>query len=119
MSPRSRDLPRRSCHAVPGSSPRFIAKAPDLAADMVFLDLEDAVAPAEKEAARATVSEAVATGENGGEWLGRKVRVELCASKVTNPTARTGSRPRFSVSEADTGSFANGGAGHEVEPALE
>jgi citrate lyase subunit beta/citryl-CoA lyase len=73
MSPRSRDLPRRSCHAVPGSSPRFIAKAPDLAADMVFLDLEDAVAPAEKEAARATVSEAVATGEWGDTILAVRV----------------------------------------------
>jgi citrate lyase subunit beta / citryl-CoA lyase len=52
MSPRSRDLPRRSCHAVPGSNPHFIAKAQSLPADMVFLDLEDAVAPTEKEAAR-------------------------------------------------------------------
>jgi citrate lyase subunit beta / citryl-CoA lyase len=65
MSPRSRDLPRRSCHAVPGSSLRFIAKARDLPADMVFLDLEDAVAPAEKEAARDTVADAVATGDWG------------------------------------------------------
>ena len=65
MSPRSRDLPRRSCHAVPGSNPRFIAKARSLPADMVFLDLEDAVAPTEKEAARATVADAVATGDWG------------------------------------------------------
>ena len=27
MSARTRDLPRRSCHAVPGSNPRFIEKA--------------------------------------------------------------------------------------------
>ena len=40
--------PRRSCHAVPGSSERFLAKAPDLEADEVFLDLEDAVAESEK-----------------------------------------------------------------------
>jgi citrate lyase subunit beta / citryl-CoA lyase len=73
MSPRSRDLPRRSCHAVPGSSPRFIAKAPNLAADMVFLDLEDAVARAEKEAARATVADAVATGEWGDTILAVRV----------------------------------------------
>lgn len=73
MSARSRDLPRRSCHAVPGSSPRFIAKARDLPADMVFLDLEDAVAPAEKEAARATVAEAVATGEWGDTILAVRV----------------------------------------------
>ena len=33
---------RRSCHAVPGTSERFLAKAPTLGADEVFLDLEDA-----------------------------------------------------------------------------
>lgn len=44
--------PRRTCHAVPGSSERFLAKAPTLEADEVFLDLEDAVAESEKSAAR-------------------------------------------------------------------
>ena len=39
---------RRSCLAVPASSERFIAKAHGLPADEVFLDLEDAVAPAAK-----------------------------------------------------------------------
>ena len=47
--------PRRSCHAVPGSSERFLAKAAGLDADEVFLDLEDAVAPSEKERARGMV----------------------------------------------------------------
>ena len=42
---------RRSCLAVPGSSQRFLDKARGLAADEVFLDLEDAVAPAAKAAA--------------------------------------------------------------------
>src|SRR3712207_9188118 len=46
---------RRSCHAVPGSSERFLAKAAGLPADEVFLDLEDAVAPGEKERARELV----------------------------------------------------------------
>jgi citrate lyase subunit beta / citryl-CoA lyase len=36
---------RRSCLAVPGSSQKMLAKAAGLAADHVFLDLEDAVAP--------------------------------------------------------------------------
>ena len=54
MSERSRNLPRRSCLSVPGSSPKMLGKAPGLGADMVFLDLEDSVAPLEKEAARAT-----------------------------------------------------------------
>src|SRR3954447_26501477 len=50
---------RRTCHAVPGSNERFLAKAPSLDADEVFLDLEDAVAPNEKEAARERVIEAL------------------------------------------------------------
>jgi citrate lyase subunit beta/citryl-CoA lyase len=59
MSERSRNLPRRSCLSVPGSSEKMLQKAPGLAADMVFMDLEDAVAPLEKEAARAKVVDAV------------------------------------------------------------
>ena len=59
MSARSRDLPRRSCLSTPGSSEKFLAKAPTVAADMTFLDLEDAVAPNEKVAARAKVVEAI------------------------------------------------------------
>ena len=59
MSQRSRTLPRRSCHSVPGSNEKFLAKAPTLPADMFFLDLEDAVAPLEKEAARAKVVAAI------------------------------------------------------------
>jgi citrate lyase subunit beta/citryl-CoA lyase len=50
---------------VPGSNPQFIAKARSLPADMVLLDLEDAVTPTEKEAARATVADAVGTGDWG------------------------------------------------------
>ena len=50
---------RRTCHAVPGSSERFLAKAPELEADEVFLDLEDAVAPSAKEEARWRVIQAL------------------------------------------------------------
>jgi citrate lyase subunit beta / citryl-CoA lyase len=46
---------RRTCHAVPGSSERFLAKAAQLQADEVFLDLEDAVAAGEKDRARGQV----------------------------------------------------------------
>lgn len=46
---------RRSCLSVPGSSEKMLAKAPGLAADELVLDLEDAVAPAEKPVARARV----------------------------------------------------------------
>lgn len=45
----------RSELAVPGSNPRMIEKAAGSDADVAFLDLEDAVAPAEKAAARPSV----------------------------------------------------------------
>jgi citrate lyase subunit beta / citryl-CoA lyase len=59
MSARSRDLPRRSCLSTPASSERFLAKAPTVAADMTFLDLEDSVAPLEKVGARAKAVDAI------------------------------------------------------------
>ena len=61
MSTRSRHLPRRSCLSTPGSSDRFLAKAPTATADFSFLDLEDSVAPSEKVAARAKVVNAITT----------------------------------------------------------
>src|SRR5690348_9382825 len=57
--------PRRSCHAVPGSNERFLAKAAALEADQVFLDLEDAVAASEKERARELVIEALRSQDFG------------------------------------------------------
>ena len=59
MSERSRNLPRRSCMSSPGSNEKFLSKAPTVAADMSFLDLEDSVAPLEKENARAKVADAI------------------------------------------------------------
>ena len=50
---------RRTVLAVPGSSDRFIAKARGLAVDAVFLDLEDAVAPAVKVESRTRIVEAL------------------------------------------------------------
>lgn len=61
MSLRSRNLPRRSCLSTPGSSDRFLAKAPTARADFSFLDLEDSVAPNEKAAARSKVVNAITT----------------------------------------------------------
>ena len=60
---------RRSELATPGSQERMIAKAAESDADLVFLDLEDAVAPAEKERARSSVVDAL----RGIDW-GRKTR---------------------------------------------
>jgi citrate lyase subunit beta/citryl-CoA lyase len=52
--------PRRSALYVPGSSARALAKARQLPADVLILDLEDAVAPAAKEEARRAVLEELA-----------------------------------------------------------
>ena len=54
----------RSQLAVPASQLRMIEKAATSEADVVFLDLEDAVAPAEKETARQNVVDAV----NQKDW---------------------------------------------------
>jgi citrate lyase subunit beta/citryl-CoA lyase len=51
----------RSVLFLPASNPRAIAKAREARADLVVLDLEDAVKPADKAAARGAAVEAVAT----------------------------------------------------------
>lgn len=57
--------PRRSVLYLPGSNPRVIEKARTLPADSIILDLEDAVAPESKAAARQQVTEAVSKGGFG------------------------------------------------------
>src|SRR5437868_6634133 len=69
MTERTRNLTRRSCLSVPGSSEKMLGKAPGLAADMVFMDLEDSVAPLEKEAARAKVVDAIKNQDWGDRVL--------------------------------------------------
>src|SRR5436190_2317175 len=49
----------RSELAVPGSNVRMLEKAPELGADIVMPDLEDAVAPDDKEQARVNIIEAL------------------------------------------------------------
>ncbi|MBY8976218.1 CoA ester lyase [Rhodobacteraceae bacterium NNCM2] len=61
--------PRRSVLYMPGSNARALEKAKTLAADALILDLEDAVAPAEKPAARKLVSEAVTAGGYGNREI--------------------------------------------------
>jgi citrate lyase subunit beta/citryl-CoA lyase len=50
---------------VPASSPKMLGKAPGLPADEVFIDLEDSVAPAEKEGARKNVIAALKDNDWG------------------------------------------------------
>jgi malyl-CoA/(S)-citramalyl-CoA lyase len=63
----------RSELAVPGTNLRAIEKAPTLGADVVFLDLEDAVAPDDKEQARANVIDALGTQD----WSGCAASVRI------------------------------------------
>src|SRR3954452_19664121 len=69
MSERTRNLPRRSCLSIPASSEKMLGKGPGLPADMVFLDLEDAVAPLEKEAARGKAVDAIKNQDWGDKVL--------------------------------------------------
>ena len=66
---------QRSELAVPGSSMEFIDKAAESEADYIFLDLEDAVAPPQKEQARKNVI----AGLNEIDWagLGKTVSVRI------------------------------------------
>lgn len=67
--------PRRSALYMPASNERALAKARDLPADMILMDLEDAVAPEAKAEAR---SKAVAAINEGG-YGRREVVVRLNA----------------------------------------
>jgi malyl-CoA/(S)-citramalyl-CoA lyase len=84
----------RSELAVPGTNAGAMRKAPTLGADVVFLDLEDAVAPNDKEAARANVIEALRTLD----WSACSVSVRIngldtpfCFRDVVDVVERTGS----------------------------
>ena len=86
---------RRSCLAVPGSSDKMLAKAATLAADQVFLDLEDAVSPLEKVDARDRVVDALRTHDYSGKT--RVVRVNgvttrWCLGDVTAVVGGAGDR---------------------------
>jgi len=63
----------RSELAVPGSNPGIFDKASKSAADIVFLDLEDAVAPDDKEKARRNIIEAL----NDMDWGTRTMMVRI------------------------------------------
>lgn len=63
--PSLRLRPRRSVLYLPASNARALAKAPTLPVDAVVLDLEDAVAPEQKEAARESACEAVRSVDFG------------------------------------------------------
>lgn len=54
---------------MPGSNPRALEKARGLACDVIVMDLEDAVAPDTKHAAREAIAAALVTGGYGGREI--------------------------------------------------
>ena len=63
----------RSELAVPGSQPQLFEKAAASAADVIFLDLEDAVAPPDKEQARKNIIQAL----HDIDWSGKTMSVRI------------------------------------------
>lgn len=63
----------RSELAVPGSNLKFLQKAPTSKADILFLDLEDSVAPDEKEQARKNVIQVL----NETDWNGKTLSLRI------------------------------------------
>ncbi len=63
----------RSELAVPGSNTKFLQSAAASNADVIFLDLEDSVAPGDKEQARKNVIEAI----HDLDWGGKTVSVRI------------------------------------------
>ena len=87
--------PRRSALFLPASNPKALAKARTLSADVVILDLEDAVAPEAKDEARAAAVSAVREGGWGRRELVIRVNgldtewgaADLAAAAAAGPDA--------------------------------
>ena len=87
--------PRRSVLYMPGANERALEKAKGIPADVLILDLEDAVAPDAKVDARARVCAAVESGEYGGKELAIRVNGigtqwhadDIAAAAVAGPHA--------------------------------
>lgn len=87
--------PRRSVLYMPSSNERALEKAKTLAVDALILDLEDAVAPDAKAAARDAACAAVKSGEYGGRELTIRINgvgsewhaADLVATAAAGPDA--------------------------------
>ena len=69
LAPRRRDRLRRSRLYLPGNQPKLMLSAGLYGADALILDLEDSVAPAEKDAARAPVRKALGALGIRSAWM--------------------------------------------------
>ena len=80
LHPLRRQRLQRSELAVPASNPAMIDRAAGSAADYVFLDLEDAVAPPEKEQARRNCIQAL----NDIDWAAKGKTVSVRSNEAGN-----------------------------------
>ena len=78
--------PFRSALYIPGSNARALDKARHLAVDAVIFDLEDAVAPPEKEAARETLTRELSDGGYGARY--KIVRINALGTEWGQDDAR-------------------------------
>jgi len=72
----------RSVFYVPGNNEKMVAKSPEFPADIVTLDLEDSVPPAEKAKAREVVRENLKFAGSGGSTI--YVRINNWETLMTN-----------------------------------
>lgn len=87
--------PRRSVLYVPASNARALAKVPALKCDAVIIDLEDAVGPDEKSAARERLKEFFAARGKGGPEMVIRINAlstdwgadDLAAARLCRPDA--------------------------------
>lgn len=85
--------PRRSALYMPGSNARALEKARGLPADVLLLDLEDAVAPDLKDSARAQVAAAVTAGGFGPREVVIRVNGLATPWFADDVTAAVAARP--------------------------
>ena len=81
--------PRRCLMFVPGSRPERYAKAIATGADQVCIDLEDAVAPGDKESARASLFAFLADKPEGRSEIGLRINPLSTSAPRTAGTSRT------------------------------
>lgn len=99
----------RSLLFVPGSSAKMIEKSRSLPADAIIFDLEDAVSPSEKDAAREQVAAAVRDrqGNAGGQRLWVRINAVGDATQVADVQAMVNAGPdAIMLPKADAASLA-------------
>jgi malyl-CoA/(S)-citramalyl-CoA lyase len=94
MNP-SRTRLHRSELAVPGSNVRMLEKAPSMGADVVMLDLEDAVAPDDKPQARLNVIDALRELDWSGCSVGLRINgldTHFCYRDIVDVVEQAGAK---------------------------